>query len=173
MQTDLSDGVRHLVRSGLVDPKRVAIAGASYGGYAAMAGVTIDKGVYNCAVAISGLSDLKAYLAYVRERSNANSNSYSMQYWHRFMGPDAELDTISPIRHVADVSVPVLLIHGKDDTVVPFDQSQVFHDALAKAGKPVEFVQLKQEDHWLSREATRIECLDAMTAFLLKNNPPA
>jgi dipeptidyl aminopeptidase/acylaminoacyl peptidase len=172
MQTDLSDGVRHLVKTGVADPKRVAIAGASYGGYAAMAGVTIDKGVYNCAVAISGLSDLKAYLAYVRERSNANSKSYAMEYWHRFMGPDAGLDTVSPIRHVAEVGVPVLLIHGKDDTVVPFDQSQVFYDALTKAGKPAEFVQLKQEDHWLSREATRVECLDAMTAFLLKNNPP-
>ena len=50
MQTDLSDGVRHLVSQGIVDAKRVAIFGASYGGYAALAGATLDVGVYNCAV---------------------------------------------------------------------------------------------------------------------------
>lgn len=173
MQTDLSDGVRYLVKEGMVDPKRVAVAGASYGGYAALAGVSLDPGVYNCAVAISGLSDLKTFMAYVRERSNFDSKSYSMQYWQRYMGDMARLDDISPIRHIGNITVPVMLIHGKDDTVVPYDQSAGIYDALNKAGKPVEFVQLKQEDHWLSREPTRIQTLEAMVGFLVKNNPPA
>src|SRR5262249_22277991 len=68
MQTDLSDGVRYLAKQGVIDPARVCIVGASYGGYAALAGVTIDPGVYRCAVSVAGLSDLKLMLKWVAER---------------------------------------------------------------------------------------------------------
>ena len=64
-----------------------------------------------------------------------------------------------------------LLIHGRDDTVVPFEQSEVMVDAMKKAGKPVEFVTLKHEDHWLSTGATRLQMLQATAAFLKTNNP--
>jgi dipeptidyl aminopeptidase/acylaminoacyl peptidase len=59
MQTDLSDGVRWLATEGVIDPARVCIVGASYGGYAAMAGPTLDPGVYRCAVSVNGVSDLR------------------------------------------------------------------------------------------------------------------
>jgi dipeptidyl aminopeptidase/acylaminoacyl peptidase len=65
----------------------------------------------------------------------------------------------------------VLLIHGRDDTVVPYEQSDVMADALKHAGKSVELVTLKHEDHWLSRSATRQQMLEASVAFLQKNNP--
>ena len=58
MQTDLSDGVRYLARQGVIDPARVCIVGGSYGGYAALAGATLDPGVYRCAVAVAGVSDV-------------------------------------------------------------------------------------------------------------------
>ncbi|ESQ92501.1 hypothetical protein ABAC460_03120 [Asticcacaulis sp. AC460] len=171
MQTDLSDGVAHLVKQGTVDPKRVAIAGHSYGGYAALAGVSLQSGVYNCAVAIAGLSDLRTFLDYRRERAGFDGNSYSMEYWRRFMGPESGWDSLSPVRHADTIAVPVLLIHGKDDVVVPFDQSDGIYQALSKAGKPVELVQLKQEDHWLSREPSRVQTLETLIAFLQKHNP--
>ncbi|WP_425999498.1 alpha/beta hydrolase family protein [Caulobacter sp. DWR1-3-2b1] len=63
MQTDLSDGVRMLAKAGTIDPKRVCIVGASYGGYAALAGITLDKGVYRCSVAVAGVSDMSKMLA--------------------------------------------------------------------------------------------------------------
>ncbi len=67
-------------------------------------------------------------------------------YWMRFMGADGlrdpDLTAISPARQAAKVDIPVLLIHGKDDTVVRYDQSQAMADALKKAGKPVAFVTL-------------------------------
>ena len=173
MQSDLSDGVRHLVKQGMVDPKRVAIAGASYGGYAALAGVTLDTSVYNCAVAIAGVSDLKAMQEWeLVENSGAKRDSTTMLYWKRFMGDASKLDEVSPVKHVDAVKAPVLLIHGKDDTVVPFEQSQKFYDAMKKAGKPIELVAMQQEDHWLSREPTRIQTVEAMVGFLVKNNPP-
>jgi dipeptidyl aminopeptidase/acylaminoacyl peptidase len=88
-------------------------------------------------------------------------------------GPsDPILDSISPIKHVASVNVPVLLIHGRDDTVVPFEQSSVMFDALRHEKKDVEFVTLQHEDHWLSRSETRLQMLKAAVAFLRAHNSP-
>jgi dipeptidyl aminopeptidase/acylaminoacyl peptidase len=175
MQTDLSDGVRYLARQGTIDPKRVCIVGASYGGYAALAGITLDPGVYRCAVSVAGLSDLRRILRWTNENSGHRDN-HGQRYWDRFMGvsgpDDPALKAISPIEHMAAVTAPVLLIHGRDDTVVPYEQSQVMADALKHAGKSVEFVTLKREDHWLSHSATRFQMLQATVAFLKANNPP-
>jgi len=84
---------------------------------------------------------------------------------------DAGLDAISPADHADKVSIPILIIQGKDDTVVPFEQSQIMADALKKAGKPYDFVILNHEDHWLSRSDTRLQMLQATMDFLAKHNP--
>ena len=68
--------------------------------------------------------------------------------------------------------MPVLLIDGKDDTVVQFSQSANMADALRKAGKQVEMVTLPHEDHWLSRGETRAAMVQAAVDFVMKNNPP-
>jgi dipeptidyl aminopeptidase/acylaminoacyl peptidase len=68
--------------------------------------------------------------------------------------------------------VPVLLIHGLDDTVVPFEQSQVMYDALHRANKDVQLVRLRNEDHWLSRSGTRLQMLETSVAFLRAHNRP-
>jgi dipeptidyl aminopeptidase/acylaminoacyl peptidase len=175
MQTDLSDGVRYLVKEGIADPARVCIVGASYGGYAALAGATLDSGVYRCAVSVAGVSDLGAMLKWVDEK-HRDETSRAQRFWDRFIGAtgpkDPVLDLISPIKHAQAATAPVLLIHGKDDTVVPYDQSDDMADALRHAGKTVEFVKLKHEDHWLSRGETRLQMLQATVAFLRKYNPP-
>ncbi len=175
MQTDLSDGVRDLAKQGIIDPKRVCIVGASYGGYAALAGATLDKGVYRCAVSVAGPADLKKFLQTVREVHN-NEVSATQRYWLRFMGADGikdpDLAALSPARLADKVDIPLLLIHGKDDTVVRYDQSQAMADAMKRAGKPISFVTLESEDHWLSRGATRLKMLTETVAFVEKNNPP-
>ena len=81
---------------------------------------------------------------------------------------DPHLEAISPADHADKVSIPILIIQGKDDTVVPFEQSQMMADALAKAGKPYQFVVLNHEDHWLSRGDTRLQMLQATVDFALK-----
>ena len=175
MQTDLSDGVRALAAKGTIDPKRVCIVGASYGGYAALAGATLDTGVYRCAVSDAGLSDLHDFLRHI-ERESRQSDNLDTRFWDRFLGvsgtDDPALDAISPIKHVDRVTIPVLLIHGRDDTVVPIAQSEDMADALKSAGKQVEFVELDGEDHWLSRSETRFQMLNATVKFLEANNPP-
>ena len=175
MQTDLSDGVRYLAKEGIIDPTRVCIVGASYGGYAALAGVTLDPGVYRCAVSVAGISDLKTMLQWEKRRENGGDH-LGTRYWNRYMGvsgpDDPALDAISPIRHIDNVNVPVLLIHGKDDTVVAYEQSEIMLKALKKANRKVELVTMKKEDHWLSRGETRLLMLQSSMAFLKANNPP-
>jgi dipeptidyl aminopeptidase/acylaminoacyl peptidase len=105
-----------------------------------------------------------------------HDDGFAERYLDRFVGAstpnDPRLAEISPIEHVGAVSGPILLIHGKDDSVVPYEQSAVMERALRHAGKSVEFVTLKHEDHWLSRSATRQQMLEATVAFLRANNPP-
>ena len=145
MQTDLSDGVRHLAIQGLIDPKRVCIVGASYGGYAALAGPTLDRGVYRCAVSVASVSDLR--LMVQREATiYSRRENLNVGYWNRFMGADRfgdrSLDDRSPAKLEAQVDAPILLIHGRDDSVVQIEQSRIMADALKKAGKPYEFIEL-------------------------------
>jgi dipeptidyl aminopeptidase/acylaminoacyl peptidase len=172
MQTDLSDGVRYLVKQGMTDPARVCIIGASYGGYAALAGVALDPGVYRCAVSIAGPSDLKRMLKWEED----NHSQRTLRYWDRFMGVsgpgDPVLEQISPIKHLDAINVPVMMIHGRDDTVVPYEQSSIMFDAMKHAKKDVEMVTLKKEDHWLSRSETRLQMLQSSVAFLRAHNPP-
>ncbi len=172
MQTDLSDGVAHLAGLGVIDPGRVCIVGASYGGYAALAGATLDTGVYRCAASYGGVSDLKRMVAWSREKKGRSA----FRYWTRFMGSkdgqDETLVKLSPAALADRVTIPVLLVHGRDDSVVPLEQSRVMAEALQKAGKPVELLVLKGEDHWLSRGETRLQTLTATMAFVEKHNPP-
>lgn len=152
--------------------RRVCIVGASYGGYAALAGVSPDPSVYRCAVPVAGIGSLRSFLIWVDDKHLSHEN-LEQRYWDRFLGvssrKDPRLDEISPIKHVDAITAPVLLIHGKDDTVVPFDQSDDMYDALRHANKEVLLVALKDEDHWLSRGATRLQMLHATVDFLKKS----
>lgn len=172
MQTDLSDGVRHLAAEGTIDANRVCVLGANYGGYAALAGATLDRGVYRCAASVGGVSDLRRMLTSARSQEAATAQ----RYWMRFLGADGANDRnlikLSPAFNVEGVKTPILLVHGSDDKVVPIGQSQAMADALKEAGNPAELVVMNGEDHWLSRGETRLRMLNAVTMFLEKNNPP-
>ncbi|MBU1286306.1 MAG: prolyl oligopeptidase family serine peptidase [Alphaproteobacteria bacterium] len=80
-----------------------------------------------------------------------------------------DINAISPANSAATFAAPVLLIHGKNDTVVPISQSEVMQRALEKAGKPVTLIRLDGEDHLLSEGDTRIETLRAMSDFVEAN----
>ncbi|MBW8880084.1 MAG: S9 family peptidase [Asticcacaulis sp.] len=170
MQTDLSDGVRWLAAQGTIDPKRVAILGASYGGYAALAGATLDAAVYRCAISVAGPSDLRSLIDFESE-SQGDSRSPAVRYWKQFIGDPKGYDAVSPAKQAAQAYCPILLIHGSDDTVVPIDQSRRMEKALKAAGKPVEFVTYKGQDHWETIGSARVEMMKSALAFLDKYNP--
>lgn len=172
MQTDVEDGVAALVRNGVVDPARVCIVGASYGGYAALAGATLTPDRYRCAVSVAGVSDLEVMLR-ARAARTGGERSMASDFWRLSIGDREEdrerIRSVSPV-HLADrVRVPILLIHGTDDTVVPIDQSRRMQRALRDAGKDVRFVELTGDDHWLSDAPTRIQMLRELDAFLAQH----
>jgi len=176
MQSDLSDGVDYLADAGVVDRSKVCIVGSSYGGYAALAGMTIDQDVYRCAVAVSGVSDLSVFLATERRQGGRARFNSGMRYWQRFMGASSESDPSlverSPAQLVSRIKGPVLLIHGRADTVVPFEQSEIMEQAMRRAGKDVELVALEGEDHHMTFPATRLRMLTETIEFLEEHNPP-
>ena len=92
---------------------------------------------------------------------------------HFFQSGPARLAYIDESPDTADRREPILLVHGRDDTVVPLEQSNIMQRALEKAGNAPEMVVLNGEDHWLSRGETRLRMLNALTMFLEKNNPPS
>ncbi len=175
MLSDIKDGLAAMAERGIVDPKRACIVGASYGGYAAMAGITLQQGLYKCAVAVSGISDLKTFVQWRIERYGRSNDGF--RFYRAALGvdkgnADTVMDDISPIRYAKRADAPILLIHGKDDLVVPIAQSGAMENALHDAGKDVSLVRMDGEDHWMSREPTRITMVKESLAFVLKHNPP-
>jgi dipeptidyl aminopeptidase/acylaminoacyl peptidase len=173
MLSDIADGFAALAKDGVIDPKRACIVGASYGGYAALASVTLQQGLYRCAVSVAGVSDLTQMLA--RDSDRMGGRSAGMRFMRLAVGqglPAAPtLAEISPVRLAARADAPVLLVHGRDDTVVEIEQSRSMERALKAANRPVELIELPGEDHWLSKGATRTSMLKAAVAFVQKYNP--
>jgi len=173
MQQDVTDAVKHMIASGVADPARVCIVGASYGGYAALAGVTMTPELYKCAVSISGVSDLPEILR--SERSSEGSNSNVYYYWRDSIGKletdTAALEAASPSKLARHVTAPVLLIHGDDDLTVPVRQSMIMNDALRAAGKTVKLVRMPKADHYWDNweRKDRLALYQEVAAFLKQN----
>lgn len=165
MQDDLNDALAHLARDGIADPKRAAMAGGSYGGYAAMRAAQRDGSLYRCAVSFAGVSDLQALLRYDSRFLNSGRGTD----WLRKQAPD--LKAVSPIHYPEQFSIPILLVHGKKDLRVPARQSRELAEKLRKAGKTVRYVEQPLGDHHVSREADRVQFLTELEAFLKEHNP--
>ncbi len=169
MQTDVEDGADALVKNGTVDAKRVCIAGGSYGGYAALAGATVTPERYACAISVNGLSDPE-WMLNKAEMSDAGKRGTSAEWWRKSMGDDrTHLRKVSPIKHANNVRAPILLLHGKDDSVVPIEQSRDMAGKLKAADKNVRYVELRGDDHWLSSAGTRTQMLREIQTFLAEN----
>ncbi|WP_271069079.1 S9 family peptidase [Caulobacter sp. NIBR1757] len=173
MQSDLSDALGAVVGKGIADPARVCIVGASYGGYAALAGATLTPDLYRCAISVAGVGDLPAIIRHSRDARGRES--MATRYWSKAIGdPVADADRllkVSPRYQAGAARAPILLLHGRDDTVVPLSQSTDMRDALKAAGKTVEFAELEAEDHHLRRETTRTQMLSLTFDFLARYNP--
>jgi len=171
MQDDLSDGIAHFVGEGIIHPEKVCIVGASYGGYAALAGAVFTPELYKCVISINGVTDLPKMMR--SERKQYGREHWVLAYWDDVIsGGDFDkdhLNAISPINHVDKVIAPILLIHGSHDNVVPWQQSDDMFDELKGADKEVEFVKLSKGDHHLSTADHRMKAMKAIDAFMTKH----
>ncbi|WP_331010896.1 alpha/beta hydrolase family protein [Sphingomonas sp.] len=165
MQDDLNDAVTALAAQGIADPKRVCMVGASYGGYAVERAAQRDGSLYRCAISYAGVSDLNAMLRY----NGRFLGSGASKDWLRKQAPD--LTGVSPINFPAQFSIPMLIVHGVKDRVVPVRQSRNLVQRLRKAGKPVDYLEQPLADHHFSRAEDRKTFLEAMEAFLKRHNP--
>lgn len=168
MQDDLTDAVKDLAEKGMIDINRVCIVGASYGGYAALAGATFTPDLYKCVVSINGVSNVEEMLR--TEKRDYGSDHWVVSYWQDVISKgdvkEDHLEQISPINYVNNVNVPILLIHGVQDQTVPLRQSEDMYDELEDANKNVTFIELEKGDHQLSQAKNRLKALKAIDKFI-------
>jgi len=163
MQDDITDGVHHLIEKGYADNERIAIVGASYGGYAALMGVAKTPDLYRCAVTHGAVTDLPALL---EEMNNYIGGKYATRHIGRLWNDRQMLRENSPTTLAEQIDVPVLLFHGENDRVVSFAQSKRMVRALKRARKPYTFIAFAEGNHHLSNRANRLQFLSEMETFL-------
>lgn len=172
-QHDVTDSARMLIDSGLADPDRICIVGASYGGYSALAGAAFTPDMYACAAAVAPLADLRFFADYLRDEVGRGSTAYQSfaVYLTADEGSQNErsLREFSPYDNADNITIPVLLVHGREDTVVPVEQSRRMRSALRGARVDVEYVEIENGDHWLTTPAMRREVLQQIETFLAEH----
>ena len=165
MQDDITDGVEFLVKSGQVDPKRVAIYGASYGGYATLAGITYTPDLYACAVDYVGVSDLFTF-----QRSFPPYWAPYKEMMYEMVGDPVKdsllLDAASPARHADKIKTPLFIAQGANDPRVVKAESDQMVAALKAQGVEVEYMVKDNEGHGFHNEENRFDFYGAMEKFL-------
>ncbi len=163
MQTDLVDALKWVKASGQADADNACIVGASYGGYAALVAGYQTPERFKCIISIAGISDLEIQ---VREFKSQGYDEYAK---NAVADDPKEMRKLSPVDYAAKFKAPVLLIHGKVDTVVRYEQSEYMFDALEDAGKSVEYELFDYGTHHLDDAANRKKAMVLMADFLAKH----
>ena len=157
--SDITASAHYLVDQGIADPSRLAIVGWSYGGYAALQSAAVQPTLYKAAVAIAPVTDLSLLKSEARDFTNQNLVS-------DFVGSGSNVIDGSPVRHSADIKVPVLMFHGDRDLNVAIAQSERMQAALARAGDRAELVKFPGLDHQLNDSEARTQMLTRIGEFL-------
>ncbi len=170
MQDDVTDGVNWLIEQGIADPNRIAIYGASYGGFATLSGITKTPDLYTCAIDYVGVSNIftfyesfppywKPYLEMVYEMvGNPNDPTDSLL-----------LRKVSPVFHVDKIKVPLLVAQGANDPRVKKAESDQIVEALRNKGVNVRYIVKDDEGHGFSKEENRFEFYREMERFLRRH----
>lgn len=170
MQDDVTDGVTWAIEQGIADPDRVCIYGASYGGYATMAGITMTPDLYKCAVNYVGVVDL-AMLHEWDSRVDALKAWFERAVGHP-KEDKARFDQTSPINHVEKIKAPVFVVHGERDPRVEIKQARVLLKELKKHDKEHQVLIKKKEGHGFRKEENNLELYTQMDAFFKKYLAP-
>jgi dipeptidyl aminopeptidase/acylaminoacyl peptidase len=171
MQDDITDGVRWLIAQGVADPKRVAIYGASYGGYATLAGVAFTPDLYAAAVNYVGVSNLFTFMNTIPP------------YWKPFLPkfhdmvghPDKDAERLratSPVFHAERIRTPLMVVQGARDPRVNKAESDQMVEALRKRGVAVQYIVKDNEGHGFRNEENQFEFYGAMEGFLRTHLQP-
>ena len=172
MQDDITDGVNWLVSQGIADPKRVAIYGGSYGGYAVLEGLTKNPDLYAAGVDYVGVSNLFTFLKTVPP------------YWKPYLDMMYEMvgnpqtdkswfEAHSPALNADKIKAPLFVAQGAKDPRVNINESNQIVEALKKRGVDIQYMVKPNEGHGFHNEENRFDFYEAMEAFLSKHLTPA
>ena len=171
MHTDLIDGVEWAIGKGIADPKKIAIFGASYGGYATLVGLTFTPDIFACGVDMYGISNLISWI----ESIPKYWKPFMSLRWYRYVGrPDSpedrrEMESKSPLFHVDRIGRPLLIAQGANDPRVPQQESAQIVAAMRKAGKEVEYILFPDEGHSFRHWKNRLVFYRKVEDFLAKH----
>jgi dipeptidyl aminopeptidase/acylaminoacyl peptidase len=168
MQDDLTDGVHWAIGQGYADPKRIAIYGASYGGYAALCGLAFTPELYACGVSYVGISNLFTWLEDVPSYWKPFEFQFNEMVGHPVKDKEM-LAAASPIFHIEKIQAPLLVIHGANDPRVKQKEADQIVQALKARGVEVEYLLKTNEGHGFSNEENRLEAYMVMEKFLSKH----
>ncbi|MES3025428.1 MAG: prolyl oligopeptidase family serine peptidase [Pseudomonadota bacterium] len=167
MQDDLADGAKWAIAQGYADPKRICIAGASYGGYATLMGLIKDPELFKCGINWIGVTDIEMMYSVRGSDFGGNWKTYGMPLLVGDRVKDAaQLKATSPLQNAARLRQPLLMAYGRDDRRVPLVHGTRFRDAV-KAGNPdVEWVVYDEEGHGWGNLKTRLDFWNRVEKFL-------
>jgi dipeptidyl aminopeptidase/acylaminoacyl peptidase len=167
MHNDLIDAVNWAVKKGYADPKKVAIMGGSYGGYAALVGATFTPDTFACAISMVGPSNLVTLLKSIPPYWKPLMKMFAVRVGD--VEDEAYLKARSPLFKADQIKIPMLIAQGANDPRVKQAESEQIVEAIRKAGKPCEYLLFKDEGHGLARPENRMKFFSAAEAFLAKH----
>ena len=170
IQDDITDSLKGAIAQGLVDPNRVCMYGASFGGYSALLQPILNPGMYKCAIGYVGVYDLPLMR---KTDINLGETDRGKRFWERTLGTDMPaLAKVSPALRADEIKVPVLLVHGKSDKTADLNQYKVMLAALKQAGQPPEEMLVDGEGHGFVKPENVAKLYQRMEAFLDKHIGP-
>ncbi len=161
---DVADCVRFLVDNDLADPRRIACAGWSYGGYLTMAALTFHPALFVAGISICGMSDLSTFY---RHTEPWIADAAYPEYGHPVNDREL-LERLSPMRRVDALTAPLLVVHGANDTNVPVSDSEQIVDALRQAGRDVRYLLFTDDGHGIIKRENRAALAVAMSEWLTR-----
>lgn len=170
MQDDVADAAQWAVKQGWADPRRIAIMGASYGGYATLMGLIKNPELFRCGVEWAGVTDIGLMFSSTQSDMSQESLKYGLR---TLIGdPDqdgAQFRRYSPLLRAAELTQPLLMAHGLEDVRVPIEHAKSFRDAVGKHNENVEYLTYADEAHGWRHAANRIDFWTRVAAFLDRN----
>lgn len=170
MQDDIADATRWAIAQGVADPKRICIAGASYGGYAALMGLIKDPDLFKCGINWVGVTDIQLMIT-----GHWRFTSDLPEEWKQYGIPElvgdpvkdaAQFTATSPLAQAARITQPLLLAYGGADRRVPLIHGARLRDAVKVGNKDVEWIEYEEEGHGWALPKNRIDFWRRVEKFL-------
>ena len=170
MQDDVADAARWAIAQGIADPKRICIAGASYGGYAALMGLAREPDLFRCGVSWVGVTDIEQL--FTHNWTDVSDSARRFGYGRLIGDPQkdaAKFRSTSPLHNADKIKQPVLLAYGAQDLRVPIDHGRRFRSAVTKTNSDVEWIVYGDEGHGWNKVETRVDFWSRVEKFLQRN----